>query len=165
MALRASTPKQGDPRVEIDTRDVERALGRMEPVMREHLGWAIDITAKEIARLAGIGVPVRYGNLRSFIAARVNLRTLTARVGIAQGSVTIPADAPLGHAGRTVYPSFYGRLVHNGTARSRGTPFMITAAERERRPFAERYNAAARAATKQLHAEYRAAATRGGVGI
>jgi hypothetical protein len=133
---------------ELDMRDVRRAFRRLDPVFKEHLGFAVETTGGDVVRLAQQYAPVRYGTLRSFIAMKFNKRAGTAKVGIRGGATTDPT-------GKTVYPYVYGRFLHNGTKRIRGVPFLLMAAEANRRPFADNVKKATLDAAKQLNTEYR----------
>lgn len=139
--------------VSVDMRDVRRAFKRIDPVLQEFVGGASKETADLVARFARFLVPVRYGNLRKFIVSSYSKKSGTARAYVKKGSVTIPAGAAFGHGGRTVHPSFYGRLVHQGTSRSRGTPFMLIAAQQQRGPYAQRVKEAIGRAARQLNTE------------
>lgn len=145
-----------------DTRDCERAFALTEPTMRENMSVAIDLTAKAVAQNARALVPVRTGALKSFIDSEFNKRTLTARVGIRKGSVAGPRGP--------VYPSVYGRMVHNGSIHNYPVPFMVEGAAQERAGFAQRAKDAGRQTERDLNKAYQSrggdttAITSGGAG-
>ena len=112
----------------------ERAMRKVEPTVREHVGIASDLTGKDLARHAAAGVPVRYGFLRQFIVTKHSRPTGFVTVGTRGGTMPIP-NAP---GGGTAIPARYAHLVHFGTSRTRGVPFMMNAARGQQRPYADR---------------------------
>jgi HK97 gp10 family phage protein len=134
-------------------KEAAAAFQRIEPVMRERIGDATDTTGKEIVRIASSRVPVRYGNLKKFIAMRFSKRTGIATVGIRAGTAVIPSGFEgVGPGGKVVTPARYAHLVHWGTSRQRGVPFMLQAAESQKAPYAQRVKAAGREAERDLAA-------------
>ena len=138
----------------VGEREVRLAFQAVEPTMREHLGYATETTSKEIARVAATKVPVRYGNLRKFIAAKYTKRTGFPVVGVRAGTVVIPASfSEIGPGGKVVAPGRYAHLVHWGSVRQRGIPFMLDAARSEQRYYPQRITRAAKDAERELAAK------------
>jgi hypothetical protein len=149
MALTATSSGAG-----VDASDVDRALLRLDPVFREELGRATELTLREIARQAAEKVPVRSGNLKKFIAWRFYQTRLSGTVGIRKGVAVLPARfSGVGPGGRVVEPSRYARFVHFGSIHNRAVPFMLDAARAEEPHYLDRANRAYAAAVRRLAAE------------
>jgi hypothetical protein len=128
---------------------VRKAFRAADPIIRERLNFATDITAKALAGQARMNCPTDSGTLKNAIVAKPPSPSGFARVGIENKVVYVN--------GKSKRPHLYAHLVefgfvHVGGKRVAGRPFMIPAAEGQRSVYAQRVAAEMKAAEAEIAA-------------
>lgn len=130
-----------------------KAFQALEPAMRARVGEATEATVYAVERRAQQNVPVDTGTLRQHIAASYSKRSGFGRVGIKAGRVAFAGtggSAFTKDGARVVEPRKYAHMVEFGTSKMAAQPFMLPAAEAERKPYATRINAAGKQVERDL---------------
>lgn len=130
-----------------------KAFKAIAPEIQAQLNEATEKTVFAVKQRAISGVPVDTGNLRDHIDSRFSARSGFGAVGIRPGRVAVAGrggSALTSHGARVMDAKKYGPLVHNGTSRIAGRPFMLQAAEGERSGYAQRLRVAGKKAEQNL---------------